>query len=431
MKTLLYSLTVLLLGHLAQAKEVHREASAKHSINAKGINNLVLDAHNTDTNIELWEKDEVLIEANFYYRGEEDHKKINEFLASFSESVKAGVSKGSSEIIINTYRAIPSKKKLGWENFALVDLAFSKDEAKLIYHIKIPARMALNIKHSYKDLQIKGKIKSLDIEQYSGRLAIDDLERGTLSLKYGRADIRNLGQAKLYLYEEEVSGEDWADIDLNAKYSKLRVRNINKLQGQGYETKYRFIGVERLSGDYKYSSVESENISLLNISCYECDWEVKTVKDIRLISSKYSSYTIDQLQNLNVDQSFEDNYSFQFAGNISCANSKYTKLKLGALSGNYSLSGFECKTEIVLLKAKSGKINIDGKYLNTSIGTAGVDFKLESSLQYGNLSYPVERCNAKLRENGTTSTASLSTKNIAAEFYTINVTGYEVSFNLR
>jgi hypothetical protein len=55
---------------------------------------------------------------------------------------------------------------------------------------------------------------------------------------------------------------------------------------------------------------------------------------------------------------------------------------------------------------------------------------LESSLQYGNIHYP-EALKGKYIKKGTSTTASLNTPNVGAEFYLIKVTGYELQLELR
>tara|TARA_R110001592_G_scaffold219477_1_gene473795 strand:- start:196425 stop:197717 length:1293 start_codon:yes stop_codon:yes gene_type:complete len=430
MKTLIYSLLGLCIGFYSNGKEIAIEKSAHVSVDASGVDQLNLDAKNTKTFIEIWDKNEISVDATFYYRGEEDHEKIKKFLASFEENVKAGITTLGNEVSINTYRTVPSKMKVGWASFVVLDLEFSDEEAKLVYNLKVPASLFMNIKHSYKDLRIKGNLDKIQIEQYSGRLSLDKVNKASLNLKYGDANIVELKEADIMLYEQKLNGEKWGDIKLNAKYSNLRIRTMNSLSGDGYETKYRFIGLKKLSGNYKYSRFDVEKMEQAELLCYEFNLETQSIKSLKLINSKYSNYRIDTLGTLNISQSYEDDYSLQMVKNIYSAESKYSKFTLGALRGDFTLNGYECTVNTVLVLGKAGKIDITGKYLNISMGLNNRAYKLDASMQYGKLNYP-KTLTGNYTQKGTNTSASLSSPQLGTDFYTIKVSGYEIQMEIR
>jgi hypothetical protein len=430
MKTLFYSILALSISFSGIGKETKLEQSAHVSVKASDIDRINIDAKNTKTFIEIWDKAEISIDAVFYYRGEENHEKIKEFMASFEENVKAGIISNGSVVSINTYRAVPSKKKLGWGDFSIVDLAFSEDEAKLVYTIKVPASVFMDIKHSYKDLYIKGDIDDIHIEQYSGTLKLGRVKKAKLNLKYGDARILELKEADIYLHEQKIHGENWGNIKLNAKYSQLRVDNIRNLSGDGYETKYHIINLKTLSGNYKYSRFDVYQIKQAELICFEFNLESKNIKNLKLINSKYSNYRIDTLGTLNITESFEDDYSLQSSDHIYAGSSKYGNFTIGTLKGDFTLSGFQSKVKLLLVVGQSGKIDISGKYLNVSLGLAGRNYTLASNLQYGNIKYP-DALRGKFTQKGTSTIASLSTPNIGSVFYDIKVTGFEMQIELR
>jgi len=435
MKTLIYSLLGLFLGFSGTAKEITKEQHAHLSVSATGIELLSIDAMNTEITIEIWDKKEVSVDAHFYYRGEEDHSKIQEFMDSFEENVKSGITSLGKEIKLDTYRAVPSKKKVGWEsswlNFTLVKEGFSDKEVKLVYELKVPASLYMSIKHSYQDLRVIGTVSKINIEQYSGRLSLDKVENATLNLKYGEASISELAKADIYLYEQNVIGRDWGDIELNAKYSKLRVKTINTLGGQGYETNYRAIDLQNLVGNYKYCSFDMIHVKAMNLTCYETQVESNSVDRLDLANSKYSNYHIDKLDQVNITESYEDEYSFQDVKNLSSSSSKYCKFNIETLTGNYSLlNAYECRVNMDAISGPSGTIKIDGKYLNISLGLADLKYKLQSSFQYGNLQYP-NSLQGNFNQQNSRTTASLKTPNLGKSFYIVELSGYELEANLK
>ena len=349
MKTLVYSIAGLLLAFLSHAKEITQEQHAHVSFSVSAMNRLNLDAKNTETTIEIWGKDEISVDAYFYYRGEEDHPKIKEFMASFEKNVKSGITTAGQEVNISTYRAVPSKTKIGWASFG-VDLAFSDDEAKVVYKIKAPASLTMNIKHSYKDLRIIGSINQIDIEQYSGRLSLDKVGYAKLNLKYGESSITNLGRADIYIYEQEMSGNEWGEIQLNAKYSKLQIKSLLKLRGEGYETKYRALNLQNLSGNYKYSSFDIKHVDEVSILCYETQLESTSIKSLKLTQSKYSSFKIDRLEKMTLIESYEDEYSLRDVNSVLATNSKYCRFNIKTLKEDFGLkNAYECRVDIAAL----------------------------------------------------------------------------------
>jgi hypothetical protein len=73
MKTLFYSILALSISFYSIGKETKLEQSAHVSVKASGLDRINIDAKNTKTFIEIWDKAEISIDATFYYRGEENH----------------------------------------------------------------------------------------------------------------------------------------------------------------------------------------------------------------------------------------------------------------------------------------------------------------------------------------------------------------------
>ncbi len=434
MKTLIYSLFGLCLSLSSIGKEVSKEKHAHASVSAIDIERLNIDAKNTELIIDIWAKEEVSVDAHFYYRGDEDHKEIKAFMDSFEENVKSGISSFGGEIKLDTYRAVPSKKKVGWESswasVTFVNEGFSDKEAKLVYELKVPASLYMNIKHSYKELRINGSVRKINIEQYSGRLSLDKVDQAILNLKYGEASINDLKKGELHLYENSVMGNDWGNIQLNAKYSKVQVRTVNTLKGEGYETKYRTIDLGSIVGNYKYCQFDMIEVELLKLTCYETQVESKSVQQLDLNNSKYSNYHIDDVDNLSITESYEDEYSFRSVKNVAAPNSKYCKFNIETLQGNYGLNAYECRVNINAISGSSGSIKIDGKYLNISLGLADLHYKLAANLQYGKLYYP-NSLTGNFKQQNSRTTASLQSANLAKDFYLVEINGYEINASVK
>lgn len=433
MRTLIYSL-ILSVGFFGlQAKTEPLEKKVKLNFDLNRDAQIDIRASNTNLYIEVWDQPKVEIEVAFRFRGSEHRDKIEEFLKTFDEKVKEGISHSSNSLNIEAYKTLPNKVKIGWEDFTIVQYTFSRDEVQLEYHIKMPADGDVNISHSYRRLYIQGMVANLNLNQYSGRLSLDQVKQGKLSLKYGDATIKQLDGGSLYLYENDLKGNVFGDIELNVKYSQIRLDQIKNAKVQSYESELKFLKANSLSGDLKYSRFDCPLLNSLNISTYESNYTLQELKTLNLSNSKYSRYDIERVDRITIGQAYEDRMRIGSVTDFDAGNSKYCQHKIGQLAKNYSLEGYECGLEIEKLHGPGGEITIKGKYLKVEINTEAAIYKLQASMQYGKVYYDKSSVEGKEVLNGNNTLLNISSKNpayIKEKAYHILINGYEVKANL-
>ncbi len=433
MRTLIFSSFLSFLFCLSAeattAVNVNKTAVVERPANATV--HLEIDARNTQTEIQLWDENKVRVEAYFSYRGDEDQKeKVEQFLKEFEENVIDGILGEGAEIQINTFRSLPSKLKVGWQEFTFLNWSFSPEEVQLYYIIKIPAQARIDLRQSYHPLQIKGEVASLNLEQYSGKLKLDKVRKARLQLKYGEAQIESLQEGRVDLYETDIIGQDWQKVDLNIKYSNFQVQRLGKLQLSSYESEFSIGEVGEISGDLKYSRLECPQIRKGQFSNYESKFYLGNIQELQLNESKYSRYEIKSAERIKIGQSYEDKFSIDRVKAVEAGQSKYGKFDIKDLGRSYSINGYECKVQIQKIGEESGAINIDGKYMKVRLKLDGKVYTLNAVLKYGDLDYPAGEVEANVVEDGSNITARLKSKKQGEEGYKVILNGYETDVQI-
>jgi len=408
---------------------VEKRAQVKLEV-AKDVN-IDIDASNTDMVIEVWDEPRIEIEAIFRYRGEENNDKIAEFLKQFQTKIEEGISQSSGAVRIETFRSLPKKIQVGSKDFVIFEMTYSRDEVQLEYRVKMPARGKINIKHSYRDLRIKGDLDDLQLYQYSGRLALDNVNKAELTLKYGQANMRRLRNAEVYLYENDLIAEELGDIELNIKYSQLRSRFAKKMDVQSYESEIELEEVKSLDGNFKYSRFRSTRLKHAVLVSYESRYAIQDMISLRLDNSKYSRYEIARVDEVRITQAYEDKMNLGNIISMAAGNSKYCQHTIASLKEDYSLDGYESDLQIDKLSGPKGDISIKGKYIKVEINTTDAVFDLIASMQYGNIDYRRAEASAQINENGTRTNAKIQSKaRKEGSGYAIMVDGYEMKVEL-
>lgn len=432
MKTLIYSLCLSLgLFSLQAAKNetLEKKVNLEYELNRNA--QIDIDASNTDLRIEVWDQAKMEIEVTFRFRGKEHREKIEEFLKDFDTKVKESIIASPEAFRLQTYRTLPKKVNIGWEDFSILQYTFSRDEVQLEYHIKMPAQGQVNIRHSYRGLRVFGTLHKLKLEQYSGRFAAEQINDGDLSMKYGEANITRFLAGSIYLYENELTGKQFGKFTLNAKYSQLRINEVDRMELTAYESEGQFQKMVSLNGNLKYSDIRCEQMNELEVTSYESRFNINTLNKALLNNTKYSRYSFELVKSIKVGQAYEDKMRIRKIESFDAGNSKYCEHDITDLVKDYSLQGYECELRIEKLSGPGGKISINGKYLKAEIHTEEAIFELQASLQYGQANFPEDKFTANVMKNGNNTMANVKSKvSKAGQGYNILVNGYETNIRL-
>ncbi len=422
---LTYSLSILLY---AGGYGETRTTTVKSSVTASDVINI--QAKYTELLVETWNKNEVEIEATIRFDGKMTSK-MQSFLDEFEETVKDNITKGAGELKIDTDLDLPNRIQIGGKTVG-INISYGNKELKVVYKIKAPGTNKYIINNSYEDVRLVGSFDEMEFTQYSGELEAGTIKKAKMNMKYGSAEIQSLGDADMQIYEQELDIYTLGTLDLNAKYSDLELEKVERIEAVSYESDYEIGSIEQLEGNFKYGKIIiSGMLGVAKLDFYEMDIEAEEAGEIRSVNSKYSKFEFGKARSIDFDQSYEDETTFGTLGAFKSNNSKYGKHSIEELTDSFELNAYEDDVEIDALGNKVTEINIDGKYINSSIGTRNASFILTTNVKYGKAKYDESYVDVRryIKDNDQLE-VEIHSKNKSTNPIRISVKGYEVDVTI-
>lgn len=412
-----------------QAKGDGESRSAKVNVEISTSDEIRIKAKYTALTIETWNKNEVEIEATVRYDGKVTDK-IQEFLDDFENRVNNNVTLSSGELFIDTDLDLPNKVQIGGKHVG-INISYG-DELKIFYKIKSPGSNEYTISSSYEDVRLIGAFNKVDFTQYSGDLKAGSIKSAKMNLKYGSAEIDNLGNVKMEIYEQEMTVNDIINISINAKYSDIEFQNVEMFEAVSYESDIQIGKVRKLSGNYKYGDIKIINsVDEADLTLYEVDIEANTIGTLLLENTKYCKFEIERVNSIQFDQSYEDETDIGTAGSFISSNSKYGNHTIGLLESFFDLNAYEDEVEINELGKSVTDIKVDGKYIDLAIDSDGSSFILKSNIKYGKVDYDESSVDVKRYiKDGDNLEVEAQSKNSSGTPINISIKGYEVKVQL-
>lgn len=389
-----------------------------------------IKAKHTNLSVEVWDKNEVEVVATIRFEGKMTDR-MERFLAEFQENVESKVQYAGNELSISTNLDEPNKVQIGSRHVGIV-IGFSDDELRLDYQIKAPASNKYIISSSYKDVKLIGDFNEMEITHYSGDITGEGIEEANLNLKYGSAEFKRLGKVKMEIYEQEMDVDVIGDLDLNAKYSELEIKELDFLEAESYESDYVIGTVQEMSGNFKYGEIEIEQaMEKGEFILYEMEIESRKITELRLENSKYSKFNADEVSSIVFEQSYEDETEFGTLGTFRSLNSKYGNHNIKVLSGSIELNAYEDDVQIEEVMSDATRVDIDGKYINASLGISSISYSLLGNVKYGKVDYDKEDVSmTKYIKESDRLEVELQSKKKSENPLIIKVAGYEVDVKI-
>jgi hypothetical protein len=407
-----------------------RTATLTYKVSSNDVINL--QAKYTDVNIESWNKSEVSIEAIIRFDGKMTDK-MQKFLDSFEEEVEVNISEKTGELKINTNLDEPNKFQIGSKNVGII-ISFNEDELKLAYNLKVPESNKLIIKNSYRDLNLVGNFDDVEIDQYSGDLEAETINEADIKLKYGSAQFNEIRIAKMELYEQDITANSIGELEIDTKYSELKVKDLGRTEIVSYESDFEISNLSYLEGNLKYGKMEvTEVFDEGKLTTYEFDIEAKEIGTLTLENGKYGKTEAGSITQLNLRQSYEDDFEIEALGTLIVDESKYVSYEIGRLTGKLEISnGYEGKVDIDGMGNNVSSIKIAGKYIETSINTEGISYKLITDTKYGDVKIDRSTMNISkyIKEGDQLEIEATSNSGKTANPVLISIKGYEMDIEL-
>ncbi len=416
---------------LADFRKPPETREVKFTLDVRPDVRISFDGSDIDLKIESWDQPKVEVLAVIEFHGRENDR-VRSFLESFGDIVRSKTGSSPTEVRFDADFDEPNKVQIGSKNVGII-VGYNEDDLRISYSLKVPSSASLDLKNSYDDIRISGSFPKAEIEHYSGRLkteSIDDLE---LDLKYGDAELGNIGILRGVFYENDVEVEDLDNGDIEAKYSNLEFGSIGEVRFEIYESKVKARSISRMEGEFKYGSVEVDgNAGTVEVgSIYETEMEFGSVGRLQVRESKYCDFIAGSIQTFELNKSYEDEIEIGTLGSLN-TSSKYSNYDVDLLERSFQLTdGYEGEIEIYGFSPKATKFQVDCKYCNIDLGVGSTPFTMGANLQYGDVNFDdayVQR-NVYIRDNDRLE-IQVSSKNFQSEGLKIDIRGYEIQVDL-
>ena len=431
MKLAIIGLLLFSLSAEATTKDDGETRTAKFNFDVSPQDVINIQSKYTDLTVESWDKKEVEVEATIRFDGKMTDK-MQKFLDSFEEEVGNGITQSPSELLIKTNLDEPNKFQLGTKHVGLIIISFDEDELKLEYTVRIPSTNTLFVKNSYRDVYLKGEFEEVEIDQYSGELEADVIEDLTLKLKYGSASFEEVSVVDMDLYEQEITAGTIGELKIETKYSDIKIDNLNTAEMDSYETDFEIERAGSIKGTFKYGKMEiKDQLESGRITTYEFDIEANSIDELIFENSKYGKLECKKINRLDLAQSYEDEFDLEYLGKVVSNQTKYGDYKIGRLGQSLELSGYEDEISILELEPSASRIEIKGKYVETTLDLDNRPYQLIANTKYGDINVDKESDDIKKYiKDGDQLEIEASSGDGKGQQIMINIQGYEMDLDL-
>jgi len=207
-----------------------KEIAESYSI-SKGFT-LGVDNSYGEINIVNWDKNELSVVVTI-----KTEASRQEWADKLLDDVNIEIDEGSENVFFET--EIDKKNMNG------------KNKIRVIYDIKTPSYMNVDLKQTYGNVYIQDITGKANLEIQYGDLTANFLEVesagewNSLELKYGNATIEYLGKLLAEVRYSGLNVSEAKELSLESSYSKLNLGEINKAE---IESKYDKVAIDRLNG---------------------------------------------------------------------------------------------------------------------------------------------------------------------------------------
>lgn len=307
------------------------------------------------------------------------------------------VREGGSELVLETLFDVKN-----WnQSFGTIKIRFTDGDRvknisklKINMTVKIPKSEYLKLKNKYDKIAIKNSLNTnLEVVLYEGTLDAKNINGDLeLSLKYSKANIGNYKNATIQLYECSLHLGNGKNVKLNTKYSKFYMGSTNNFIIDAYEGKGE-IGLIKggLKLRSKYFKLSVDNFKNADISTYEGSFTAKSGENLTG-QSKYGTITIQNINNINLESTYETDVEIGKIGSLTALDSKYSNFDIEELSGKIKAKTYEGHIYVQQITNSFEGVDFEGKYSNLKLNIPSrVKYRFEADLRYTNIDYDKDK----------------------------------------
>lgn len=238
------------------------------------------------------------------------------------------------------------------------------------FTVWIPDLESLSLETKYDEINVEPDLAGdLAVKLHSGKLYAQNV-KGNLSLemKYGKAQLKNVGDAEIDLYDTDIELGNAGKVSMKAKYSEVKFKEIAGLELETYDGK---LTTANVAGDIsisdKYSDFSIQSFKKGELEIYDGTFTCNGKAESLVVQSKYTEYDLGELGELSFSSSYDDDIKVNKLGSLN-ASSKYSQYIIGQLTKKISaLDSYDDLIKIGTLSPGFKSIEIDGKYAKLEI----------------------------------------------------------------
>lgn len=302
--------------------------------------------------------------------------------------------------------------------------------------LAVPELQALSLKNKYEDIIIDHDFRGdVEVSVYDGDFRAQkiggELE---MTVKYGKAFLTDIQNADITLYDSEMELGAAKDVRLSSKYSELTIGDTDNLKIKAYDDKMELGNVRgKLEISDRYSEFRMGSFNTAFFDIYDADLVGKKGKSMTVFGSRYSSFKFGAVEELMVDESYDDKFTFKEVGNFKVSKSRYTEFNVDNLTGAIGLlASYDDQLDIASIADSFEGLKVDGKYtkVNMRIPTS-VKYKLDAAMTHGNIDYPEDDFESQYyKEKSSILEVRGQVKGALADAPIIEVRGYDCQIKL-
>ncbi len=393
--------------------------------------NIRMNNYDCNLTIHTWDRNEAEyhMTINAETRSDEDAEALNSYLQNFTMNNSASAVSFDSRFWENR-NTIMGKTTMKLKNGKTINLVSIVIKAELY----IPKNCRFSLGSKYSEIKMDDFAGQVDFDLYNDNLVCGSLESDAeLNDKYSTIEFRDIKKLKANIYNSRLVAGNSGATELESKYSKVRFKVSGDVHINGYNDNFSFTSTGDVIYTAKYSVFESTQAGKAEFDCYEGSVTIGNLKDVR-INSKYADFRFDKAENCTVNSAYNSRITVGKLKSLDISESKYSVYKAEELSGPLTDSdGYQDNLNISNMPKDFGRIKLDGKYMDISLGLPGSSsYRFKANITYPDLDINEESFRPIVKIQKSSQIEYDAVKgNEKENMPVIEVNGYQIKFRIR
>lgn len=362
--------------------------------------------------------------------------KLEEEVKLFIETISMELTGSGKDWKISTSDQIKSwHSTFGSSKIKMQDGTLFRDIKELELHlvVEVPELATLSLKNKYEDIDIEEFNGNLNVELYTGELRAKDIGGAlTLDLKYGIAEIGNVADANLTIYESGAKIKNCENLIIDSKYSDYQIGDATSLSLTSYEDE---IVLKDVAGevelDMKYGELETGNLGDVTISGYESDIAMQQIKNLKG-ELKYGEIQMESAGLFQLSSSHETDIFIGSVDQLVLEETKYGSVEVNHIATLVDMNSHETSLEVQSIGENFQELKIESKYEHIDFPLRpGLSYSLDADINYGDLEYTeslFQHQHNRVEKNSQVTVSAASEQSPAVKLF---IRSHETNIDLR